>query len=413
MAQKDLGFQNQFTQPVNQIITMLLIVIAVFVGGYFLYPAVSPIFVASPYLNGFIFIVFLGGLVSCFGQVVSLVKSVSWIEGFVIDRVGHDLIKPPGLMASLAALLSDSGARHALTSTSTRSILDSAATRLDEGREITRYIINLLIFLGLLGTFYGLATTVPAVVDTIRSLAPQEGSTGLDVFAKLMTGLEAQLGGMGTAFGSSLLGLAGSLVVGILDLFAGRGQNRFYRELEEWLSSITKIIATMPLVLQEYDKGELKLNTKLSELFPNKRLKDKGQIPLKEMLSHYARLRPWIPFYEETLDRKEEPKSRFYKSNSKSSFSTPVSENLFLKTNYREKIFKSIINSELREDLEYKYSDLPFYFLKFWFEDKYNIPLNVLANDRVFKRLGLKRTMFNPHEKISLDEMIEEAFEVA
>jgi len=153
----------------------------------------------------------------------------------------HDLIKPPGLMASLAALLSDSGARHALTSTSTRSILDSAATRLDEGREITRYIINLLIFLGLLGTFYGLATTVPAVVDTIRSLAPQEGSTGLDVFAKLMTGLEAQLGGMGTAFGSSLLGLAGSLVVGILDLFAGRGQNRFYRELEEWLSSITKI----------------------------------------------------------------------------------------------------------------------------------------------------------------------------
>jgi len=241
MAQKDLGFQNQFTQPVNQIITMLLIVIAVFVGGYFLYPAVSPIFVASPYLNSFIFFVFLGGLVSCFGQVVSLVKSVSWIEGFVIDRVGHDLIKPPGLMASLAALLSDSGARHALTSTSTRSILDSSATRLDEGREITRYIINLLIFLGLLGTFYGLATTVPAVVDTIRSLAPQEGSTGLDVFAKLMTGLEAQLGGMGTAFGSSLLGLAGSLVVGILDLFAGRGQNRFYRELEEWLSSITKI----------------------------------------------------------------------------------------------------------------------------------------------------------------------------
>ena len=172
------------------------------------------------------------------------------------------------------------------------------------------------------------------------------------------------------------------------------------------LSSITKIIATMPLVLQEYDKGELKLNTKLSELFPNKRLKDKGQIPLKEMLSHYARLRPWIPFYEETLDSKEKPKSRFYKSNSKSSFSTPVSENLFLKTNYREKIFKSIINSELREDLEYKYSDLPFYFLKFWFEDKYNIPLNVLANDRVFKRLGLKRTMFNPHKKISLDEIV-------
>ena len=172
------------------------------------------------------------------------------------------------------------------------------------------------------------------------------------------------------------------------------------------LSSITKIIATMPLVLQEYDKGELNLKTKLSELFPNKRLKDKAQIPLREMLSHYARLRPWIPFYEETLDRKEKPKSRFYKSNSKSSFSTPVSENLYLRTNYREKIFKSIINSELRDDLEYKYSDLPFYFLKFWFEDKYNTPLNILANQRIFKRLGLKRTMFNPHEKISLNEIV-------
>ena len=172
------------------------------------------------------------------------------------------------------------------------------------------------------------------------------------------------------------------------------------------LSSITKIIATMPLVLQEYDKGELNLNTKLSDLFPKKRLKDKAQIPLREMLSHYARLRPWIPFYEETLDRKEKPKSRFYKRNSKSSYSTLVSENLYLKTNYREKIFKSIINSELREELEYKYSDLPFYFLKFWFEDKYNKPLNILANDRIFKRLGLKRTMFNPIDKINLNEIV-------
>jgi hypothetical protein len=99
----------------------------------------------------------------------------------------------------------------------------------------------MLIFLGLLGTFYGLATTVPAVVDTIRSLAPSEGEGGVDVFSRLMTGLEAQLGGMGVAFGSSLLGLAGSLVVGLLELFAGHGQNRFYQELEDWLSSITRV----------------------------------------------------------------------------------------------------------------------------------------------------------------------------
>ncbi|MEM8804147.1 MAG: biopolymer transporter ExbB, partial [Pseudomonadota bacterium] len=128
-----------------------------------------------------------------------------------------------------------------LGASSSRSILDSVATRIDEARDITRYIVNLLIFLGLLGTFYGLATTVPAVVDTIRSLAPQEGDTGVEVFERLMTGLEAQLGGMGVAFASSLLGLAGSLVVGLLELFAGHGQNRFYRELEEWLSAITRV----------------------------------------------------------------------------------------------------------------------------------------------------------------------------
>ena len=172
------------------------------------------------------------------------------------------------------------------------------------------------------------------------------------------------------------------------------------------LSSITKILATMPLVLQEFDNKNISLETNLSELFPKKKLNEKGSISIKEMLSHYARLRPWIPFYEETLNRKEKPKSRFYKSNSKSTFSTRVSENLFLKSNYREKIFKSIIDSELRDSLEYKYSDLPFYFLKFWFEDLYNKPLNILADEKIFEPLGLKRTMFNPHESISLEEIV-------
>jgi hypothetical protein len=134
-----------------------------------------------------------------------------------------------------------SGRAMTISATSGRSILDSVAQRVDEARDITRYLINLLVFLGLLGTFWGLATTVPAVVQTIRGLAPQPGESGLDVFGKLMGGLESQLGGMGTAFSSSLLGLAGSLVVGLLELFAGHGQNRFYRELEEWLSSITRI----------------------------------------------------------------------------------------------------------------------------------------------------------------------------
>ena len=239
--QKAPEAEPEFAQPYRQIIVMLIVLILVGFGAYLAYPQVAPVFLANPYLNGFIGFVFVIGVLACFWQVFQLVSSVIWIEGFATDRPGLQFTRAPRLLASLAALLRSRGANTQISSTSSRSILDSVATRIDEARDITRYIVNLLIFLGLLGTFYGLATTVPAVVDTIRSLAPQEGDTGVESFARLMTGLEAQLGGMGVAFASSLLGLAGSLVVGLLELFAGHGQNRFYRELEEWLSTITRV----------------------------------------------------------------------------------------------------------------------------------------------------------------------------
>lgn len=233
--------EPRFSQPIRQILSMLVVLICVGVIGYLLAPTVWPVFEASPYLNGFIILVFILGVAACFWQVLTLISSVSWIEGFAMDRPGHEFVKAPRLLAPLSALLRDTRARRALTTSSTSSILDSVSQRLDEARDITRYVVNLLIFLGLLGTFYGLATTVPAVVDTIRSMAPKEGSGEAIDFGQLMSGLENQLGGMGTAFASSLLGLAGSLVVGMLELFAGHGQNRFYTELEEWLSSITRI----------------------------------------------------------------------------------------------------------------------------------------------------------------------------
>ncbi len=236
-----LKAEPRFTQPVRQIVMMLIVLGLAVAGGVLLFPTVAPVFLASPYLNGFIGFVFLVGVLACFWQVFTLISAVNWIEGFALDRPGHQFTKSPRLLASLAALLSERRARSALTASSTRSILDSVVTRLEEQRDLTRYLINLLIFLGLLGTFYGLATVVPAVVDTIRSLAPQEGQSAIEVFDNLMSGLEDQLSGMGTAFASSLLGLAGSLVVGLLELFSSHGQNRFYRELEEWLSSITKI----------------------------------------------------------------------------------------------------------------------------------------------------------------------------
>lgn len=237
----DREAEPEFTLPTRQITLMALVLAIMSVGAWFALPRILPLFLANLWLNGFICFVFFIGVLACFWQVIQLYSSVNWIEGFAAHRAGHELTSPPRLLIPLAALLRSRGARTQISSTSSSSILDSVATRIDEARDITRYIVNLLIFLGLLGTFYGLATTVPAVVETIKSLAPQEGDTGVKVFEKLMSGLEAQLGGMGTAFSSSLLGLAGSLVVGLLELFAGHGQNRFYRELEEWLSTITRL----------------------------------------------------------------------------------------------------------------------------------------------------------------------------
>lgn len=241
MASKDIKAQAQFTQPYRQIFWMLITLIAVSVGIYFAYPSLAAVFTANPYLNGFIVFVFVAGVLACFWQVIQLFSSVVWIEAFASDNAGMENTTAPSLLASLSALAAKRGARRQINTTSARSILDSVAQRMDEARDITRYIVNLLIFLGLLGTFYGLATTVPAVVDTIRSLNPNEDEQGMAVFARLIGGLEDQLAGMGTAFASSLLGLAGSLVVGLLELFAGHGQNRFYRELEEWLTTITRL----------------------------------------------------------------------------------------------------------------------------------------------------------------------------
>lgn len=241
MERVETEAELQFALPVRQISLMLLTIILVGVGGYLAFPSVKPVFLANPYLNGLIFGVFVFGILACFWQLSQLVSSVNWIEGFTQNRPGHEMTKAPRLLASMAALLRSRGARIQISATSSRSILDSVGTRIDEARDMTRYIVNLLIFLGLLGTFFGLATTVPAVVETIKSLSPKAGEDSVVIFTRLIGGLEDQLGGMGTAFASSLLGLAGSLVVGLLELFASHGQNRFYRDLEDWLSTITRV----------------------------------------------------------------------------------------------------------------------------------------------------------------------------
>lgn len=230
----------RFTRPLRQILLMLIVLGLVAFGVVLIADQLIAIVVSNLFLNGAIALCFAVGVAACFWQVLQLFTSVSWIEAVANATKGDDPGRAPLLLASMAELVRARGPRLQLTTISARSILDSVGARMEESRDITRFIANLLILIGLLGTFFGLATTVPAVVDTIRSLQPTDEESGMQVFSRLMDGLEDQLGGMGTAFSSSLLGLAGSLVVGLLELFAGHGQNRFYREMEEYLTTITR-----------------------------------------------------------------------------------------------------------------------------------------------------------------------------
>lgn len=228
--------------------TIYLALMAVFVGlagflALILYRPISTAFAANPGLNGLIIGVLLLGIVLAAFQVFRLFPEIRWVNAFRLVDHGAGLDQPnPRLLSQLATYLRDSeGTAGPTMSTQTvRSILESVGTRLDEGREILRYMIGLLVFLGLLGTFWGLTQTIASVGDTIEGLDVTSGDFGA-IFENLKLGLSAPLDGMGTAFSSSLFGLAGSLVLGFLDLQAGQAQNRFYTELEDWLSNLAGV----------------------------------------------------------------------------------------------------------------------------------------------------------------------------
>jgi hypothetical protein len=197
-------------------------------------------FLTNAPLNGLILGVFLIGIVFNFRQVVLLGPEVTWLEGFRRDRPTLSDGVPPRLLAPMAAMLGERREKFTLSALSTRSLLDGISSRLDESRDLSRYTIGLLIFLGLLGTFWGLMDTLGSIRAVISGLAVTSGDMAA-TFAELKRGLETPLSGMGTAFSSSLFGLAGSLVLGFLDLQASQAQNRFYNDLEEWLSSLTRL----------------------------------------------------------------------------------------------------------------------------------------------------------------------------
>ena len=192
-------------------------------------------FLYNPGLNGVIFGVLAIGVLFAFRQVFRLLPEVDWVNSFRLVDPGLEVRRNPVLLAPMAALLGDRVGRMSISQMTMRSIMESIGTRLDEGRDLLRYLTGLLVFLGLLGTFWGLIETVSSIGGVISSLdvGPNSGS----VFDAMKTGLAAPLSGMGISFSSSLFGLAGSLVLGFLDLQAGQAQNRFYTDLEDWLAT--------------------------------------------------------------------------------------------------------------------------------------------------------------------------------
>jgi hypothetical protein len=228
------------TPPGVFLIRMLIFLTLVAFLGVILMKQLATSFMNNPGLNSLIVGVLFLGIIYSFRQVTRLYPEIRWVNAFRIADPGLAISHQPVLLAPMAALLRDRTGVLSLSTTSTRSIMDSISSRLDEARDTGRYLVGLLVFLGLLGTFWGLLETITSVGGAIDAL-DTNASDNVTLFSDLKAGLAAPLKGMGTAFSASLLGLSGSLVLGFLELQASHAHNRFYNELEEWLSGITEL----------------------------------------------------------------------------------------------------------------------------------------------------------------------------
>jgi len=234
----------KLSSPRIFIVRMLVFLILCVLVVIILHRQIWTAFLANPGLNALIIAVLLIGIALSFRAVLRLYPEVNWVNSFRLNDPAIANEKPPVLLAPMAAILGDRAGRMAISSQIMRGILDSIATRLDEGRDISRYMTGLLVFLGLLGTFWGLIETVGSVGGVIKNL--QVGGDAGSLFETLREGLAAPLGGMGISFSSSLFGLAGSLVLGFLDLQMSQAQNRFYTDLEDWLSTTVRDLEIEP-----------------------------------------------------------------------------------------------------------------------------------------------------------------------
>jgi hypothetical protein len=229
------------TPPRIYLIRMAVFLVLAGFIAFILYRQIWEAFLANPGLNALILGVMVIGIILAVRQVWRLFPEVRWVNALQAGDEAAPARRPPVLLAPMAALIHNRSSRAALSVTTTRSLLDSIGARLDESREIVRYLAGLLVFLGLLGTFWGLIETVGSVGRIIASL--RSGQDAAVLFDELKNALAGPLQGMGLSFSASLFGLAGSLVLGFLDLQAGQAQNRFYTELEDWLATSTTDVA--------------------------------------------------------------------------------------------------------------------------------------------------------------------------
>jgi hypothetical protein len=228
----------KLSSPRIFLVRMLVFLVLCALVVVILYKQIAVAFFSNVLLNSLIIFVLIIGIILTFRQVIRLFPEVAWVNGFRLADPGLAMDRPPVLLAPMASILGDRMGRMAISSTMLRGILDSIATRLDEARDISRYMTGLLVFLGLLGTFWGLIVTVGSVGNVINTL--KVGGDAQATFDSLREGLAAPLTGMGISFSSSLFGLAGSLVLGFLDLQSSQAQNRFDIDLEDWLSTTVR-----------------------------------------------------------------------------------------------------------------------------------------------------------------------------
>jgi hypothetical protein len=239
MSQQDPELDPfKLSSPRIYLVRMLVFLVLAGLLVFILNRQIQVAFFANPGLNAVIIGVLLIGILLAFRQVIRLFPEVAWVNSFRLADPGLAIERSPVLLAPMAAILGDRLGRMGMSPQTMRGIMDSIATRLDEARDMSRYLTGLLIFLGLLGTFWGLIDTVSSVGEVIKGL--KVGGDAGAMFDALKEGLAAPLGGMGISFSSSLFGLAGSLILGFLDLQASQAQNHFYTDLEDWLATTVR-----------------------------------------------------------------------------------------------------------------------------------------------------------------------------